>query len=164
MGKKGDNKHSWRLPYADLGMTIAIAVMIVMIMKSLLFGFTIASIVWIAIAIEYIVICIYYPSRSRVVKISTTILLLASVLAAGATIYFDKPTRPKMVAFQGKQDKDTVAEEEVIVETPPPVVVDTVNVNPRDKHIDIELDDTMPIEMDLNLMPLDSIQPIPISH
>jgi hypothetical protein len=69
-----------------------------------------------------------------------------------------------MVAFQGKQDKDTVAEEEVIVETPPPVVVDTVNVNPRDKHIDIELDDTMPIEMDLNLMPMDSIQPIPISH
>lgn len=162
MVKKGINKHSWRLPYADLGMTIAIAVMVVMVVKSLLFGFTIASIIWIVLALVYIVISAICDSRSKAVKISTTVLLIASLLATGATLYFDKPTRPKMVAFQGIKEKDTIAEEEVIVETPPPVVVDTVNVNPKDKHIEIELVDTMDIEMDINLIQQDSIKAIPI--
>lgn len=162
MVKKGINKHSWRLPYADLGMTIAIAVMVVMVVKSLLFGFTIASIIWIVLALVYIVISAIWDSRSKAVKISTTVLLIASLLATGATLYFDKPTRPKMVAFQGIKEKDTIAEEEVIVETPPPVVVDTVNVNPKDKHIEIELVDTMDIEMDINLIQQDSIKAIPI--
>ena len=162
MVKKDINKHSWRLPYADLGMTIAIAVMVVMVVKSLLFGFTIASIVWISLAFVYILISVICDSHSKTVKSSTTVLLIASVIAIGATLYFDKPTRPKMVAFQGIKEKDTIAEEEVLVETPPPVVVDTVNVNPKDKHIEVELVDTMAIELDMNLMQQDSIKAIPI--
>ncbi len=161
MVKKDINKHSWRLPYADLGITIAIAVMVVMVVKSLLFGFTIASIVWISLAFVYILISFICDSHSKVVKTSTTVLLIASVIAIGATLYFDKPTRPKMVAFHGIKEKDTIAEEEV-VETPPPVVVDTVNVNPKDKHIEVELVDTMAIELDMNLMQQDSIKAIPI--
>ena len=161
MVKKDINKHSWRLPYADLGITIAIAVMVVMVVKSLLFGFTIASIVWISLAFVYILISFICDSHSKAVKISTTVLLIASVIAIGATLYFDKPTRPKMVAFQGIKEKDTIAEE-VVVETPPPVVVDTVNVNPKDKHIEVELVDTMAIELDMNLMQQDSIKAIPI--
>lgn len=162
MRKKCLNKGSWRLPYADLGMTIAIAVMLVMLVKSLLFGFTIASIVWIALAIGYMLVSAFCDSHSKTVKTSTSVLLVASVLAIGATLFFDKPTRPKMVAFQGVKEKDTVSEEEVMVETPPPVVVDTVDVNPKDKHIEVELVDTMTIELDANLMPHDSIKAIPI--
>ena len=161
MVKKDINKHSWRLPYADLGITIAIAVMVVMVVKSLLFGFTIASIVWISLAFVYILISFICDSHGKVVKTSTTVLLIASVIAIGVTLYFDKPTRPKMVAFQGIKEKDTIAEE-VVVETPPPVVVDTVNVNPKDKHIEVELVDTMAIELDMNLMQQDSIKAIPI--
>ena len=116
MVKKDINKHSWRLPYADLGMTIAIAVMVVMVVKSLLFGFTIASIVWISLAFVYILISFICDSHGKVVKTSTTVLLIVSVIAIGATLYFDKPTRPKMVAFQGIKEKDTIAEEEVVVE------------------------------------------------
>lgn len=162
MVKKGIDKHSWRLPYADLGMTIAIAVLVVMVVKSLLFGFTIASIIWIVLVLAYILVSAICDSRSKTIKISTTVLLIASLLAIGATLYFDKPTRPKMVAFQGIKEKDTIVEKEVIVETPPPVVVDTVNVNPKDKHIEVELVDTMAIEMDVNLIPQDSIKAIPI--
>ena len=162
MVKKGIDKHSWRLPYADLGMTIAIAVLVVMVVKSRLFGFTIASIIWIVLVLAYILVSAICDSRSKTIKISTTVLLIASLFAVGATLYFDKPTRPKMVAFQGIKEKDTIVEKEVIVETPPPVVVDTVNVNPKDKHIEVELVDTMAIEMDVNLIPQDSIKAIPI--
>ena len=125
MVKKDINKHSWRLPYADLGMTIAIAVMVVMVVKSLLFGFTIASIVWISLAFVYILISFICDSHGKVVKTSTTVLLIASVIAIGATLYFDKPTR-------------------------------------QDKHIEVELVDTMAIELDMNLMQQDSIKAIPI--
>ena len=148
MNKNKDNnkekKHrSWRAPYADLGMTVAVASLIVMLVKSIVFGFTIAAIAWMVFAVLYVAVSLRYSSRSRMVKACTTVFLVGSLLSGAASIWFDRPARPKMVPFQGVELTDTVVPDEVfIIETPPPVVVDT-----------LDDDSTPPIEPDTLALP-----------
>lgn len=119
-----------RNPYADMGLVIAISVLIIMLVKSLLFGFSWGAIIWLIIVVIYLVLSVKFHSRSKVVKIATTVFLLLSIISVCLVTLFDKNTRPKMPAFQ-KAEEDTVKIEEPVVVEPEPIIpiVDTVVVD-----------------------------------
>lgn len=93
-----------RNPFSDLGLVIAISVFICILIKSLLFGITWGSIIWIIISCAYFVISWKFDSQSNVVKHSTTAFLVLSVIAATAVVLFDKKATPQMHAFEGTGD------------------------------------------------------------
>ena len=104
-----------RNPYADLGLVIAVAVFIVVLIKCLIFGLSWASIACFLITIAYFVISAIRKSDDKVVKHSTTAYLLAMLLLVVSLVLFDKNARPKMHAFEGAA-VDAVLEEEFVVE------------------------------------------------
>lgn len=107
-----------RNPYADTGLMIAMAMLIVMIIKCFLFGVTWESFLWFALAIGYCVISYLYDSESKVVRHSTTGLIVLSVIAAVAITIIDRKPQPKMHAFEGVV-VDTVKEDEFIQQQEP---------------------------------------------
>ncbi len=143
--KEARNPRQSRRPYADLGMTVAVSLLIIMIVKSLLFGLTLMSLTLMVLPAAYIVVCAVHDSWSRVVQHSTTLLLLCSALCLAGTFFFDRPTRPKMVAFQARSENDTVVHAaEPVVETPQPVQVDTTDVVAIDT-LDYEVTDSVDV-------------------
>lgn len=103
-----------RNSYSDLGLVVAVSVFICVLVKCLLFGFTWVSIVWLVFSCVYFYVSWHYPSNSAVVKHSTTLFLVLSVVAVVSAILFDKNARPVMHAFEGTGDtiQDAVAVEE----------------------------------------------------
>lgn len=114
--------HSKRAPYADLGLMTAISILIVMLVKSFLFGFTWGAIAGLAVTAAYLIISAVYRSESNIVRHATTAYLILSALSICSVIMFDKNTRPKMVAFKGV-DTDTVKVEETKIEEEVPIAV-----------------------------------------
>lgn len=127
-----------RNPYADLGLVIAVAVFIVVLIKSLIFGLSWASIACFLITIAYFVISAIRKSDDKVVKHSTTAYLLAMLLLVVSLVLFDKNARPKMHAFEGAA-VDSVQEEEFVVEDKEiPIEI----VQPDTAEVDTLLQDT----------------------
>lgn len=139
-----------RNPYSDLGLIVAVAAFIIMILKSLIFDFSWGAIAWILITIGYFVLSYRYDSHSHIVKRATTFYLALSVIVFVSVILFDKNARPKIHAFEGAAT-DSVEEEEMFVaddeEYYAPVVVDSLDTDtfatesPVDT--DVELTDTI---------------------
>lgn len=111
--KKGRN------PYADTGLMIAVAMLIVMVIKSLIFGVTWESIFWFVIAIAYCVVSYKYDSQSKTIKHTTTGFIVLSIIAAFAIAIIDRKPQPKMHAFE-QAAKDTTASEEEFILKPEP--------------------------------------------
>ncbi len=127
-----------RNPYADLGLVIAVAVFIVVLIKCLIFGLSWASIACFLITIAYFVISAIRKSDDKVVKHSTTAYLLAMLLLVVSLVLFDKNARPKMHAFEGAA-VDSVQEEEFVVEDKEiPIEI----VQPDTAEVDTRLQDT----------------------
>ena len=127
-----------RNPYADLGLVIAVAVFIVVLIKCLIFGLSWASIACFLITIVYFVISAIRKSDDKVVKHSTTAYLLAMLLLVVSLVLFDKNARPKMHAFEGAA-VDSVQEEEFVVEDKEiPIEI----VQPDTAEVDTLLQDT----------------------
>lgn len=127
-----------RNPYADLGLVIAVAVFIVVLIKCLIFGLSWASIACFLITIAYFVISAIRKSDDKVVKHSTTAYLLAMLLLVVSLVLFDKNARPKMHAFEGAA-VDSVQEEEFVVEDKEiPIEI----VQPDTAEVDTFLQDT----------------------
>ena len=127
-----------RNPYADLGLVIAVAVFIVVLIKCLIFGLSWASIACFLITIAYFVISAIRKSDDKVVKHSTTAYLLAMLLLVVSLVLFDKNARPKMHAFEGAA-VDSVQEEEFVVEDKEiPIEI----VQPDTAEVDTLLQDT----------------------
>lgn len=101
-----------RNPFSDLGMVVAISVFICILIKSLLFGFTWGSIVWIIITCAYFFVSAKYDSDSKLVKQSTRAFLILSVLTAVTMALFDRKAMPKMHAFEGTGD--TIQDEQIV--------------------------------------------------
>lgn len=100
-----------RNSYADMGLMIAVSILIVMSIKCLLFEAGIESIIWIIAALSYCAISYKYDSDSPVVCHATTSLLAFSLLIIAAMVFIDRNAQPKMHAFEGAK-VDTLAEEE----------------------------------------------------
>lgn len=130
-GAEGENpkRHPKRHPYADMGMMIAVAVFVIIVVKCLLFGVTWVSIMWLALVLAYFTVSLRHGSHTAMVKHATTAFLLLSVVAVVSIITFDRKARPKMHAFEGALN-DTIEEEEFIVTDRPSIevveIVDTV--------------------------------------
>lgn len=103
-----------RNPYSDLGLIVAVAAFIIMIVRSLIFSFSWGAITWIVITIAYFVLSYRYDSFSTVVKRATTFYLSLSIIVLLSVVLFDKNARPKIHAFEGAAT-DTVEEEEVFI-------------------------------------------------
>lgn len=122
--KSGQKK---RNPYADMGLMVAIAIIIVTIIKCLLFDVTWESIFWIVLAVAYCCLSYKFNSESSTIKHCTTGFLLISAIASIAIIYIDRKPQPKMHAFEGVK-KDTVSEEVFIMKEEPEINIEEEEV------------------------------------
>lgn len=117
-----------RNPYSDLGLTLAIAVFLCIVVKSILFGMTWVGILWIIISCAYFFVSWKYPSDSKIVRHSTTTFIILSVMAIAGIIMFDKNARPKMHAFEGTGD--TIQDQVIDAEGPHVDMLDDVTSDP----------------------------------
>lgn len=116
-----DNKK--RNPYADMGLMIAVTIILVMIIKTLLFANTFNSwecILLILAAVAYLFVTKKYDSESDIIKHSTTALVCITAFALTSLAFFDHKSSPKMHAFEGAKT-DTLAEEEFIQRKDPQI-------------------------------------------
>ncbi|MBQ9363546.1 MAG: hypothetical protein IJT97_09050 [Bacteroidaceae bacterium] len=121
-----------RNSYADLGLVIAVTVFVIVLIKSLIFGLSWASIACLVFTIAYFVVSALRKSDDALVKWTTTAYLLFMLLFIITVVLFDKNAHPKMHAFEGAAI-DTVQEEEFVVE---------------DKEIPVEIIQSDTIEAD----------------
>ncbi len=110
------NEMKRRNPYSDFGLVIAASVFVCIFMKCLLFGFTWVSIIWLVLSLGYFYVSWRYPSDGRLVKHSTTLYLVLSVVAVVCIALFDKKARPVMHAFEGTGD--TIQDVQIVDEGP----------------------------------------------
>lgn len=142
-----------RNPYSDLGLIVAVAAFIIMIVRSLIFSFSWGAIAWILITIGYFVLSYRYDSFSTIVKRATTFYLSLSLLVFVSVILFDKNARPKIHAFEGAAT-DTIEEEEVFIADDEPYYA------PAPDTLDTDTIDffAMPAnEEDANVEPADTV-------
>lgn len=114
-----EQKKTNRNPYADTGLMIAVAIIIVMVIKCCIFDITWESCFWFILAVGYCIVSYMYDSQSKVVKHSTTGLLVISVIAAVAFTIIDRKPQPKMHAFEQAAKDTTATEEEFILKEEP---------------------------------------------
>lgn len=117
-----------RNPYADTGLMIAVSVIIVMLIKTLLFGATWGSLIWGGFSIIYCFLSYKYNSESKLIKHSTTAFLALSLISFTSILFFDKKARPQMHAFEGAK-KDSIDEAEFIIKEEPELPAITEDVN-----------------------------------
>ena len=125
-----------RSPLADTGLLIALTVTVVTVIKLLMYGITYVSVIWLAITLVYVVSTTMTSANSAVRKGMTIFYMCVSTLAFFAAFVYDKPIRPKTELNIGSnidninfEDENADAEdEEIKVETPKPVVVETDNI------------------------------------
>ncbi len=135
MSEDNSNKpiRKQRSPYADLGLLISVSVVICLTIKSILFEVTLVSVIWLLIAVLYVVASVLLPSRCKLMKYLTTVLLASSALSIVGLTFFDRPAIPKMVEYHTEALNDTVVESnKYVVNTPPPPVIDTTEVDSLD--------------------------------
>jgi len=149
--------------YADLGLVIAIAIFLVMVIKTLLFGVTWGDIIWLLISIVYLLISFFLPSADKRMKYATTAFLLLCVATSATRYIYDQKATPKLHAFEGALN-DTTSEEEFVVRDEPEIikeqVIDTITIDTAriDDELNIDVDLDMPLEdtqvEDVNIDPI----------
>lgn len=104
-----------RNSYADLGLVVAVAVFVIVLVKSLIFGLSWASLPCFVFTLAYFGMSLRCKSDGAVMKHATTVYLVLMLLLVVSVVLFDKNARPKMHAFEGAA-VDTLVEEEFVVE------------------------------------------------
>jgi len=123
------SQHPEKSHFSDAGLMIALAVCIVTIIKLLMYGFTYVSLAWLALTIVYVAISSATQAKSKVRTAATAAFMVISAVAFVAAFTFDYPIQPKTESNlraeqdENKQNQQNV--EEIPVETPKPVVVET---------------------------------------
>ena len=115
------SKNNKRNPYADMGLMIAVSILIIMSINCLLFDASWESLIWILSAIAYCFVSYKFDSRSKMVRNSTTALLAISACLLFVVIFVDRKAQPKMHAFEGAKN-DTIPEEVFILKKEPEIV------------------------------------------
>jgi hypothetical protein len=121
-----------RNSYADLGLVVAVAVFIILLIKSSIFGLSWFSLVCLVLTVAYFAISYFNSSHSSVVRRATTAYLLLMLFSLVGVVLFDKNAHPKMHAFEGAAVDSVVEEEFVIEDRDIPVEIvpqDTLNVD-----------------------------------
>lgn len=147
-------QHPERSPLADTGMIIALAVTIVTVLKLLMYGITYVSVLWLTITIVYILSTTVTDANSSIRKGMTVFYICISTIAFFAAFSYDKPIKPKTESNMKADrddgfvtdDQDEQNEEEIKVETPKPVVVETNNIVQEDSSTFEEVSTNVPSE------------------
>lgn len=157
MSKKQKNTpRSPRRPLADLGLMVAIALCLVFGLRLAIFGLTFLSLVILALSVAYCAVSAKCDSHSRLFARLTVAFLLLTAGVMLASVYLDRPTRPKRTAFQPAERTDTVAEETYVVETPAPAPIDSSDTDEPDSIVQVLLPDTLPADIEMPGMDADT--------
>lgn len=121
-----NNKSNSKRAFFQMGMLVSVCVFLVLIIKSAIFGFSWASIVWLLFVLAFWCLSYYFTYKKpddKAIRLSTIGFLTASLVVFVGLALFDQNARPKMHAFEGA-GADSIAEEDtfVIDETPDIVV------------------------------------------
>ncbi len=132
------DQHKERNPLSDVGMTVALAVTVVTLIKLLMYGLTYVSVIWLFITLLYILSTTVSNSWSKVSKFFTISYLLISAFAFYAAFVYDLPVLPKTESHikadtEGYFNTENDDNSNVVVETPKPVAVETDNIVPEDE-------------------------------
>ena len=126
-----------RSPLADAGLMLGVSLLVIIMIKSLMFGFTWLGTAWLAVDVVYILLWAKCRRGGRLVKTSTIWFMSFSLIALVLLFAFDEEAKPKMPVFQGTH-ADTLAgsnslETEVLddepITEPEPVVEDSIDVS-----------------------------------
>lgn len=115
-----------RTSLSDAGLMLAASLFVIIIIKSLLFGFTWLGTIWLVVDIIYLILQIRSRRIGGTLRTATIWFMSFSLLALVLMFVFDEEAKPKMPVFQGAAT-DTVVTAPVVEEVEPePVVVDTM--------------------------------------
>ena len=109
-----------------MGMLVSICVFLVLLIKSAIFGFSWASIVWLLFVLAYWCFSFYFTYKKpddKAIRISTIVFLVASLVVFVGLTMFDKNARPKMHAFEGAGSDSIVEEDTFVIDETPDIVV-----------------------------------------
>lgn len=141
MANKYYEQHQDRTPLSDVGMTVALAVTIVTLIKLLMYGLTFVSLSWLFITLLYILSTTISNPKSSVRKSITIIYLLISFVAIYAAFVYDKPVLPKTESHmkadvedeEQNNNNENNNNDDVVIVTPKPVTVETDNIVQEDE-------------------------------
>ena len=129
MASKYYQQHPERSGFADAGLMIAFAVIIVTVLKLWMYGITVVTLAWFAVSLVYIAVAAATKPRNPVRTGFTAFFMLLSIVAVYASFQYDYPLSPKresnIRAEQDEMNNKNDVQNNVQVETPRPVVVET---------------------------------------
>ena len=128
MATKYYQQHPERSQFADAGIMIALAVIVVTAIKLALYGFTIVTMVWLAVALIYMAVSASTRPRSPFRIGFTAFFMVLSAVAVYGSFFYDYPIVPKRESnSRAEQDENQIQDKnrQIKVDTPKPVVVET---------------------------------------
>lgn len=129
MATKYYQQHPERSGFADAGLMIAFAVIIVTTLKLWMYGITVVTLAWLAVSLVYIAVAAATKPRNPLRTGFTAFFMVISIVAVYASFQYDYPLSPKresnIRAEQEEMSNKNDKKDNVQVETPKPVVVET---------------------------------------
>lgn len=145
--------HKDRAPIADSALLIAVAATVISLIKLLMYGFTYVPLIWLIITIMFISLFSATKGNSKLAKAASVVYIIISAIAIYAGFAYDQPLKPKRESnikteqeYINKEDQ----KEEVIIDTPKPVQVETTNIVQEDASTfeEVPVNDTGPAYYD----------------
>lgn len=128
MASKYYQQHPERSQFADAGMMIGFAVIVVTAIKLAIYGLTLVTLAWFALAIIYMAVAAATKPRSPFRAGFTAFFMVVSVAAVYASFLYDYPVTPKresVIKADEEENNNKNKNRQIKVETPKPVVVET---------------------------------------
>ena len=128
MASKYYQQHPERSQFADAGMMIGFAVIVVTAIKLAIYGLTLVTLAWFALAIIYMAVAAATKPRSPFRAGFTAFFMVVSVAAVYASFLYDYPVTPKresVIKADEEENNNNNKNRQIKVETPKPVVVET---------------------------------------
>lgn len=160
-------QHPERSGFADTGLVVAVAVIVITALKLVMYGITIVSLSWLLLSILYVGLAAATKADSVFRKGITTFYLAVSALGIFASMYYDNPIVPKKEsALQTQQDENQYGSDaEVKIETPEPVKVETDVVQENMNTYENVSTDEIPVDYpEMNPQDEDDIEVIDLNE
>ena len=106
MASKYYQQHPERSQFADAGMMIGFAVIVVTAIKLAIYGLTLVTLAWFALAIIYMAVAAATKPRSPFRAGFTAFFMVVSVAAVYASFLYDYPVTPKRESVIKAEDEE----------------------------------------------------------
>lgn len=128
MAGKYYQQHPERSHFADAGLMVALAVIVVTVIKLALYGITVVTLAWLAIALIYMLVAAATKPRAALRTGFTAFFMVVSMVAVVASFLYDYPISPKRESNIKAEQEENIKNDnnrKIKVETPKPVPVET---------------------------------------